>query len=147
MEIGSRDPQDFVKYFEGHALLASFMRSLRHLTHRRHICSILTNTAVGLNPSGNPNYQRKAQDNASIFAATVGKPALGKAFTYLIDTSVFLSAVPTTRPDAEMPYGGGNADGWKKVGVLEVLKDRFGAQEGRWAAFEISAEVLLTDPL
>lgn len=122
------------------------MRSLRHLTYRRHICSVLTNTAVGLYPSSNPNYPRKAQDHASIFAATMGKPALGKAFTYLIDTSIFLSAIPKMKVDAEMAYGR-DAAGWKKVGVLEVLKDRFGAQEGRWAAFEINAEVLLTSPL
>lgn len=127
----------------GHALLASFMRSLRHLTYRRHICSVLTNTAVGLNPSSNPNFPQKAQENASIFAATVGKPALGKAYTYLIDTSIFLSAIPKTKLDAEMAYGGCNAAGWKTVGVLEVLKDRFGAQEGRWAAFEILSEILI----
>lgn len=123
------------------------MRSLRHLTYRRHICSILTNTAVGLNPSSNPNYPRRAQDNVSIFAATVGRPALGKAFTHLVDTSIFLSAIPKLRLDAEMAYGGGDAAGWKKVGVLEVLMDRFNAQEGRWAIFEITAEVLLTSPL
>lgn len=123
------------------------MRSLHHLTYRRHICSVLTNTAVGLNPTSNPNYPRKAQENASIFAATVGKPALGKAFTYLVDTSIFLSVIPKTRLDAEMAYGEGNAARWNKVGVLEVLKDRFGSREGWWAAFEITAEVLITSPL
>lgn len=120
------------------------MRSLRHLTYRRHICSVLTNTAVGLNPS---MYPRRAQNNASIFEATMGKPALGKAFTNLIDTSIFLSSIPKMRLEAEIAYGGGNSIGWKNVGVLEVLKDRFGAQEGRWAAFEITAEVLLISPM
>lgn len=123
------------------------MRSLRHLTYRRHICSILTNTAVGLNSSSNPKYPRRAQDNVSIFAATVGRPALGKVFTHLVDTSIFLSVIPILRLDAEMAYGEGDAAGWKKVSVLEVLKDRFNTQEGRWATFEITAEVLLTSPL
>lgn len=131
----------------GQSLLASFMRSLRHLTYRRHICSVLTNTAVGLNPTSNPNYPRKVQENASIFAATVGKPALGKAFTYLVDTSIFLSVIPKTRLDAEMAYGEGDAAGWNKVGVLEVLKDRCGSREGWWAAFEITTEVFLINPL
>ncbi|MCJ1468400.1 hypothetical protein MMC07_007028 [Pseudocyphellaria aurata] len=132
---------------QGQALLASFMRSLRHLTYRRQICSVLTNTAVGLNTSSNPDFLRKAQDNASIFAATVGKPALGKAYTYLIDTSIFLSTIPKTKLDAKMASRGGNAAGWKMVGVLEVLKDRFGAQEGRWATFEIVSEVLMTSSM
>ena len=123
------------------------MRSLRHLTYRRHICSILTNTAVGLNPSSNPKYERRAQDNVSIFAATVGRPALGKLFTHLVDTSILLSVIPKLRLDAEMAYGEADAAGWKKVGVLEVLKDRFNTQEGQWATFEITAEVLLTSPL
>lgn len=140
----SSDPQNFANSFIGQALLASFMRSLRHLTYRRHICSVLTNTAVGLNLS---MYPRRAQDNASIFEATVGKPALGKAFTYLIDTSIFLSSIPKMRLKAEIAYGGGDSLVWKKVGVLEVLQDRFGAQEGRWAEFEINAEVFLTSPM
>ena len=147
MDMSVSRPSHFAKSCKGHALLTSFMRSLRHLTSRRHICSILINAAVGLNPSANPSYPRKAQENASIFVATAGKPALGKAFTYLVDTSIFLSAIPKTRLDAEIAYGGGDAAELKRVGVLEVLKDRFGTQEGRWAVFEITAEGLLTSPI
>ena len=129
---------------QGQALLASFMRSLHHLTFRHHICTILTNAAVGLNPSNNPEYHRRPEDNVSIFASTLGKPALGKTFTFLIDTSIFLSAVPKTMDDAQIAFGdGGEATSAQKALVLEVLRDRCGPREGRWVAFEIVADIKL----
>ena len=127
---------------QGQALLASFMRSLHHLTSRYHICTILTNAAVGKNVSTNPEYQHGPREDVSIFSSTMGKPALGKSFTFLIDTSVFLSTVPKTSDDANIAFGGGGeAPSYQKALILEVLKDRCGAREGRWAAFEIAAEV------
>ena len=86
-------------------------------------------------------------ENASIFNSTVGKPALGKSFAYLIDTSIFLSILPKSRGDAELAYGGRIDDmHWDTVCVLEVLKDKHGTREGRWAAFEVAAEVELKSP-
>lgn len=127
---------------QGQALLASFMRSLQHLTSRYHICTILTNAAVGMNPSRNPEYQHGPREDVSIFSSTKGKPALGKTFTFLIDTSVFLSTVPKTSDDAFIAFGdGGKSSSYQKALILEVLKDRGGTREGRWAAFEIAAEV------
>ena len=127
---------------QGQALLASFMRSLHHLTSRHHICTILTNAAVGRNSSNNPDYQHGPREDVSIFSSTMGKPALGKTFTFLIDTSVFLSTVPRTSDDATLAFGdGGQASCYLKALILEILKDRCGAREGRWAAFEIAAEV------
>ena len=127
---------------QGQALLASFMRSLQHLTSRFHICTILTNAAVGMNPSRNSEYRHSPKDDVSIFSSTMGKPALGKTFTFLIDTSVFLSTVPKTSDDAFIAFGdGGKASSYQKALILEVLKDRCGTREGRWAAFEIAAEV------
>lgn len=121
----------------GQALLTTSFRTLRHLTHRHHILTLLTNAAVGLSPS-NHSYPRRPEENASIFSSTQGKPALGKTFAYLIDTSIYLSTVPKTKEDAEVAFGGGGGDGaWEKVGVLEVLRDRNGGREGRWGAFEI----------
>lgn len=129
---------------QGQALLASFMRSLQHLTSRYHICTILTNAAVGMNPSRNPEYQHGPREDVSIFSSTMGKPALGKTFTFLIDTSVFLSTVPKTSDDAFIAFGeGGKSSSYQKALILEVLKDRCGTREGRWAAFEIAAEVEL----
>ena len=127
---------------QGQALLARFMRSLQFLTSRNHICTVLTNAVVGVTVSSNQEYKRRLEDNVSIFSSIPGKPALGKTFTYLIDTSIFLSAIPKTANDVAIGYGNsGNASSFKKAFVLEVLKDRCGSREGRWAAFEISDEV------
>ncbi len=127
---------------QGQALLASFMRSLHHLTSRYHVCTILTNAAVGKNLSINPEYQHGPREDVSIFASTMGKPALGKTFTFLIDTSIFLSTVPKTSDDATIAFGdGGDRMSYQKALILEILKDRRGTREGRWAAFEIAAEV------
>ena len=129
---------------QGQALLASFMRSLQHLTSRCHVCTILTNAAVGKNPSRNPSYQHGPREDVSIFSSTMGKPALGKTFTFLIDTSVFLSTVPKTSDDAFIAFGGGEkVPSYQKALIFEVLRDRCGNREGRWAAFEIAAEVKL----
>ena len=127
---------------QGQALLASFMRSLQFLTSRHHICTVLTNAAVGLAASSNQEYKRRLGDNVSVFSSTPGKPALGKTFTYLVDTSIFLSTIPKTANDAAVAYGNrGDASSFRKAFVLEVLRDRCGSREGRWAAFEISDEV------
>ena len=129
---------------QGQALLESFMRSLHHLTSRHHICTILTNAAVGLTSSNNPVYRRRPEDSVSVFSSTMGKPALGKTFTYLIDTSVFLSVVPKTVNDAAIAFGDrGDGVSFRKAFILEVLKDRCGTRGGRWAAFEILDEVKL----
>ena len=127
---------------QGQALLANFMRSLHHLTSRNHICTILTNAAVSRTSSKNPDYQHGPREDASIFAATMGKPALGKTFPFLIDTSLFLSIVPKTSNDARIAFGDGG-ESYQKSLILEVLKDRCGTREGRWAAFEIAAGVRL----
>ena len=127
---------------QGQALLASFMRSLHHLTSRHHVCTILTNAAVSNTSSKKADYQHGPREDASIFASTMGKPALGKTFPFLIDTSLFLSTVPKTSDDARIAFGDGG-ESYQKSLVLEVLKDRYGTREGRWAAFNIAAEVRL----
>ena len=121
------------------------MRSLHYLTARYQICTLLINAAVSLNPSNNPNYHQGLEDNASIFTSTVGKPALGKVFAHLIDTSLFLSSIPKTKEDAEAAYAGnGSSEArWKNTMILEVLKDRHGAREGRWVAFDIAEGIEL----
>ena len=127
---------------QGQALLASFMRSLHFLTSRHHICTVLTNAAVGLAASSNQEYKRRLEDNVSVFSSIPGKPALGKTFTYLIDTSIFLSTIPKTANDAAIAYGNrGDESSFRKAFTLEVLKDRCGSREGRWMAFEIFDEV------
>ena len=129
---------------QGQALLASLMRSLSHLTALNRLCTILINAAVGINPLKPPEYRRHLEDNVSIFSSTMGKPALGKTFTYLIDLSIFLTSVPKTTADAVAAYGDkSRADTWTNAVVMEVLKDRRGGREGRWAGYEIVSNVKL----
>jgi hypothetical protein len=125
----------------------SFMRSLNLLTSRRRICTIIINGVVGLNTFNSPKYPRKPEDDASIFTSTTGKPALGKTFPHLIGTSILLSTLPKTRADAEVAYGrDGDSSGFESVGVVEVIRDRNGLLEGRWATFEVLADVELGSP-
>ena len=131
-------------YNQGQGLLASTMRSLSHLTARHQLCTILTNAAVGISSSKKSDYQRRPEEHVSVFASTLGKPALGKTFTYLIDTSIFLSIVPKTNADAMAAYGEQLGPGnWRNALVIEVLKDRCGDREGRWATFDIASNVKL----
>ena len=126
---------------QGQALLVSLMRSLRHLTARYFTCTILSNAAVGTNTESrkNLNYEyRGPADNVSVFSSTLGRPALGKTFSYLIDTSVFLSSVPKTKDDAITAFSESGQRRWRNAQVIEVLKDRRGGRDGRWMGFEIA---------
>lgn len=68
----------------------------------------------------------------------MGRPALGKSFTYMIDTSIMLYALPKRKEDADILYGdtfeGRQA---QYTGVFEVLYDKNGTRAESWAAFEI----------
>lgn len=131
---------------QGQALLVSLMRSLRHLTALHCLCTILTNAAVGTSADSrkNPNFQyRRPADNASLFASTLGRPALGKTFSYLIDTSIFLSSVPKLKDDAIVAFGQTGERRWRNAQVIEILKDRSSGREGQWLGFEIANSVKL----
>lgn len=118
-------------------MLTALMRSLHHLTLRYQIITILINSIVGIQTSSR-SQQRRAEDDVSIFASTVGKPALGKFFAHSVDTSLLLSTIPTTKRDAEIACGGERAGAkFSSAGVLEVLKDRYGSRADGWAAFHI----------
>lgn len=99
---------------------------------------------MGLNPSSNPSYQTRHEDDVSMFSSTVGKPALGKSYTHLIDTSVFISEIPRTRRDIEaVDDRGEGLTSNNGALALEVLKDRNVSREGQWCAFEIVAGIEL----
>ncbi|KAL8728872.1 MAG: hypothetical protein Q9166_005112 [cf. Caloplaca sp. 2 TL-2023] len=128
---------------QGHAMLASCMRSLQHLTRRCNACTLVVNAAVSLRFQS-PQYHRKADDHVSVFASTLGKPALGKHFSYLVDTSIFLSTLPRSKDDTDIAYNDRHEErDFAEVGVIEVLKDRHGGREGRWSAFTIDMGVEL----
>lgn len=124
---------------QGHTLMTNFMQSLHLLTNRHHLCTLLINAAVGTTLSTNPHPRQAPIDPVSIFVSTLGRPALGRTFTFLIDTSIFLSLVPKTTNDADIEFGEGRnlVETSRKAVVFEILKDRRGAREGRWTAFEI----------
>ena len=130
----------------GQAIFASVMRSLHHISTHYRICTIIVNAAVGLTPKIDPaNRPHKENDDVSIFASNLGKPALGKAFTHMIDTSLFLYKLPKHKGDALSAYGQfSTGRSWKDATVIEVLKDKNGGREGRWAAFEIISDVKLS---
>lgn len=75
-------------------------------------------------------------DQVSIFASTIVRPALGKAFGYHIDLHLLLSQLPKRRRDAEIVFGGKSGRG-ESVGVMEVLADRDDERVGAWSAFTI----------
>lgn len=115
------------------------MRSLQHLTRRRNVCTVVVNAAVGLRRQST-QYHRRPDDQASVFSSTLGKPALGRHFSYLIDTSIFLSTLPRSKEDADIAYNVDQvASGFTKVGVVEILRDRHGSREGRWSSFVTAA--------
>ncbi|KAL8673928.1 MAG: hypothetical protein Q9168_001675 [Polycauliona sp. 1 TL-2023] len=114
---------------QGQAMLATFMRSLQYLTRRSNLCTVIVNAAVGLRRQS-AQYPCGPDDQVSVFSSVLGKPALGKHFSYLIDTSILLSTLPQSKKDA---------NGFTTVGVIEVLKDRNGSREGRWSSFVTAA--------
>lgn len=99
---------------------------------------MVTNAVVGLGLSKNQQYQQRPEENASIFYSTAGKPALGKFFTHLIDTSIMLSTLPKTTEDADSAYGD-NKPGTKPryCSIFEVLHDKHDIRAENWVAFEI----------
>ena len=128
--------------YEGQAHLTSFMRSLYQLTSQRRICTILINSVVGVKKFNKQDNPPKPEDDVSAFASTKGKPALGKTYSHLIDTSILLFSIPKTKADADIAGGAdGDRSGWDSVGVMEVIMDRNGAREGRWATFEVLADI------
>jgi len=114
------------------------MRSLRHLTARHRVCTLLTNSTVGAQTSSNLQYRRRPEENVSIFVSIIGKPALGKTFAHLVDNSILLSTLPETKRDAERAYGTDRSDAeYSSASVLEMLTDRNGSQAEKWAVFHI----------
>ena len=130
---------------QGHAMMASFMRTLTHLTSHYHLCTIVVNTIVeNEHQTSQTNRHRRLDEGASIFASSFARPALGLPFTNTIDTSLLLSRLPKTKSHATTAYGSNKAGrAWETAVIIEVLKDKYGSREGRWVAFDITANVKL----
>jgi hypothetical protein len=128
-------------HVQGQSLLATFMRSLAHLTRTHNICTILHNATTTYPTTSS------SEPTPSIFSSCTLRPALGKPFTYLLDTHLLLHRVPLTAADAKSVYAAHSAiptDSRKLVSVLEVLQDRQSDRVGHWAAFRAETDGRLT---
>ena len=123
-------------HVQGQALLATFLRSLAHLTRTYDICTLIHNAVM--------TYQPKSttEPTPSIFSSCTLRPALGKSFAYLLDTHLLLHRVPLTAADAKSVYAAHSAipkSSQKLVSVLEVLQYRHSDRVGHWSAFRADA--------
>ena len=125
---------------QGQALITAFMRSLSHLTRSRKLCTILLNGAIS-------NKHTKDETQSAFSSCTV-RPALGSTFASMIDLHLLVHQVPsgavsTTRAKStnEKPVQHGASE----VNVLEVLQDCYHQRYGRWAAFAMDDNGVLTD--
>lgn len=124
-------------HVQGQALLATFMRSLAHLTRAHDICTLIHNAVM--------TYQPKSttEPSPSIFSSCTLRPALGKSFAYLLDVHLLLHRVPSTASDAKSIYAAHSAipkSSQKMASVLEVVQDRHSNRVGHWSAFKTDAE-------
>ncbi|CAK4031495.1 Hypothetical predicted protein [Lecanosticta acicola] len=118
-------PQVKNNYTHGQALIATFMRSLQHLTQSHNICTVLlSNTA---------NKPAKDDEKLSLFKSCALRPALGLGFGYLVDVQTYLHKLPIKRQSTELAH------------VLEIVQDRESGRFGRWAAFTCDADGRLRD--
>ncbi|KAM0709826.1 hypothetical protein Q7P35_003867 [Cladosporium inversicolor] len=124
-------------HVQGQALLATFMRSLAHLTRAHDICTLLHNAVM--------TYQPKSttESTPSIFSSCTLRPALGKSFAHLLDVHLLLHRVPLTAADAKSVYAAHSAiakSSQRLASVLEVLQDRHSDRIGHWSAFKTDAD-------
>lgn len=124
------DPMIKANRASGQALLASFMRSLSHLSKAHNLCTVIIN---GTTPTKSQNYR---EESPSAFSSCAVRPALGTTWTHLVDVHLLLHDMPKTGNDAGMIHGGQKLNGDNgMVHVVEVLQDRCDGRVGRWAAF------------
>lgn len=120
--------------------MTTFLRSLQQLTSSLQICSIITNAAIGGSDStSSHNIRRRIGVNVSIFASNFSRPALGRQFSLLIDSSVLLSNVSDLSSLETQHAKHDHMEIPSNAGMVEVLYDKTGSREGKWAAFEIVA--------
>lgn len=114
-------PETRNSWSRGQALLSSFMRSLDHLSRNHNVC-----TLVICSPSKKPadHFEQR-----SIFKSCKLKPALGREIGHLVDTHSYVH---------QMPVGRNSHD--QMARVLEIVQDRNGDREGKWAPFECDAD-------
>ncbi|CAG8586536.1 12126_t:CDS:10 [Ambispora leptoticha] len=111
---------------QGHSLMVSLMRMLLTLAKKRNIGILLINTSVHAYPN----------NQASAFASTITKPALGMTWTYLTNVQLYITDCPEELHETIGNNVGGpqvqeyyytNREGVEctmKPRIVEVLKSR-----------------------
>ncbi|KAK3723577.1 hypothetical protein LTR37_001829 [Vermiconidia calcicola] len=125
----------------GQAVLASFMRSLSHLTTTHNLCTTIINGTTS-----STNFKDEAP---SIFSSCTLRPILGKAFAHQLDNHLLVHEMASMTGKKKEANGTSrmSPDGRKiaaSVAVIEVLQDRNGGRLGRWAPFRIDGNGGLT---
>ncbi|RMZ11766.1 hypothetical protein D0864_00897 [Hortaea werneckii] len=124
----------------GQAMLASFMRSLRHLTTSHDLATLLLNTVT--------DFDKTREEAPSMFSSCTARPALGRGFCNLVDTHLLVHEEAKSAQDAKLMMMSKGASGGQKglpANVIEVLSDRYEGRVGRWAAFEVGEDGRLKD--
>ncbi|KAF2484246.1 hypothetical protein BDY17DRAFT_323114 [Neohortaea acidophila] len=124
-------PQLKNNYVQAQALLHAFIRSLKHLTTRHRICTLVLNDVLANAKSGR-------DESSSAFASCVAQPALGKGFAFMLDVHLLVHRVG--KGAIAVKQKGGEKD---EVAVVEVLHDRYGTRVGKWAGFTVDDGGLL----
>lgn len=109
-------------YTQGQASLASFMRSLSHLTRAYELCTVVISSAG--------NKPATDLEALSMFGSCTIRPALGVGFGSLVDVLIYLHSVSVKKPADSKQVRSAEV-----VSILEVVQDRDGERFGRWAPF------------
>ncbi|KZT07752.1 P-loop containing nucleoside triphosphate hydrolase protein [Laetiporus sulphureus 93-53] len=107
---------------QGHAIMTTFMRQLRSLAESFSLLILVINTSTKCLPR-NPD---------SAFMSTDRKPALGPSFTFLTDTTLWISQTDDV---------GEEADGSTIRHVAEVFRSRHTASR-TWCSFNLRQGML-----
>ncbi|KAI0955918.1 hypothetical protein AcV7_006457 [Taiwanofungus camphoratus] len=109
---------------QGHAIMTTFMRQLRALAEAFSLTILVINTSTACSP----------RNLDSAFLSTVRKPALGPSFTYLTDTTLWLSKCMLDVDEADAP----------DVYIAEIFRSRT-TRSKTWCSFKIRQGVLVGD--
>ncbi|USP78538.1 uncharacterized protein yc1106_05812 [Curvularia clavata] len=127
----------------------SLLSSLLTVTRTRALHTILITPTAPPHPASStrpvpatetPQQEKEIPPSLSIFSSNkaVGMPALSAQIGLFVDVQLMVSRVPKRRGDARLYYSDESGTGRRRgevVGVLEVVKDRFGTRTGAWGVF------------
>ncbi|KLO17247.1 hypothetical protein SCHPADRAFT_994554 [Schizopora paradoxa] len=116
---------------QGHALMTIFMRSLQDVAANYSLIVLVLNKAASTQPP---------HSSPSVFAATKLKPALGPTFSFLTDTTLWLSRgadvlniqAPNSRGHGSSLANTRGGDAAEELLIAEVLRSRSSTSRAWW---------------